>query len=164
MSILLKSAIILLWFASSAAFGAEDTSDYDRYHNEIVKLHSAARYGEALSLAGQFADLARSRSGSESLYYARATSWKALLNLVLGRHDQSERLFEEALAIYQKDLKADDPELARAISNLGMFQRVRRSQGGCRGAIPKIARTERQEFATGSPGYRGKPQQSCRPL
>lgn len=117
---LLKSALMVLWLASSAAFGAEDTADYDRYYNEIAKLHSAARYGEALSLAEKFADLARRKSGPESLYYARATSWKALLNLILGRHDTSEPLFEEALAIYEKDLKLEDPETARAISNLGI--------------------------------------------
>ena len=110
----------MLCLMANAAIAANDTADYDRYGAEIGKLTAAARYEEALSLAEKFQNVARQKSDAESLYYARATTWKAYLNLTLGRQDISAPLFEEALAILEKTLKPDDPELATGISNLGI--------------------------------------------
>jgi CHAT domain-containing protein/Tfp pilus assembly protein PilF len=102
------------------AYAADGSIEYDRYSAQIGRLVAQAKYNEALSTAAEFADVSRKREGRDSLFYARATSWKAFLHLVLGRHEESAPLFEEALAIYEKRLRPDDPELATAINNLGI--------------------------------------------
>ena len=98
--------VTLLVFTTNIVYAAEGSTDYDKYTAQIGKLAANAEYKEALSLAWEFAEIACKHDGSESLYYARATSWKALLNLILGRHDASEPLFEEVLAIYEKRSEA----------------------------------------------------------
>ena len=119
-TILFLIAIAFIFLIKNVACAADGSAEYDGYTDQIRKLSAEAKYKEALSVAVKFAEEARKRSGSESLFYARATSWKAFLYLILGIHGKSEPLFEEALAIYEKRLKPDDPELATAISNLGI--------------------------------------------
>ncbi len=117
---MIRSVFIAICLMANAAFGAEEAVDYQRLSSEIGELTAAAKYVEALALAEKFADVARQRDGADSLVYARATSWKALANLILGRHSTSAPLFEEALAIFEKRLKPNDPELAKGINNLGI--------------------------------------------
>ena len=116
-----KILLIIACLAAGGALAAEDKADYDRYGAEISKLELAGRYNEALSVVEQFIELSRKRSGSESVYYARAISWKAYIYLNVGRINEAAPLFEVALSIFEKKLKPDDPELARAINNLGIF-------------------------------------------
>ena len=112
--------IAVIFFATNAAYAVDGSTGYNGYTAQIGKLAAEAKYKEALAIAGQFAEISRKQEGPVSLPYARATSWKAFLHLILGDHGEAAPLFEEALAIYEKRLKPDDPELATAISNLGI--------------------------------------------
>ncbi len=94
---------------------------------QISALAQQAKYAEALSKAEALADLTKAADGGNTAPCAEALSWVAFLHEVTGDVQGATSFFERALAIYEKVLPADHPDLATSINNLG-FDRYRLGQ------------------------------------
>ncbi len=116
---------IFLFSICSVSFAAGSGPARREYEARIYNLDERNRYEEAISLSDEFANAMFAQSGA-GLPFAQAISLKAYLLLKLGRLDQATALFEQALAVYRKNVQTSDPALARALGNLG----VAYQQGG----------------------------------
>jgi tetratricopeptide (TPR) repeat protein len=85
----------------------------------IIQLAKLREYAGALAVANEFQEAARGRFGSESTCFARALNHRASFLQLMSRPLEAAPLFEQALAIYQRQLPADHADLTLALNNWG---------------------------------------------
>lgn len=112
----LAAAIAL---STSIAPAQSKGPSYEELAVRVALLARDARYAEALKVAEEFADVARSRDGEQSVYYASAIAWVGHLYQKQGRLADAEPLMERSLAIFTKILPPGHANVATATSNLG---------------------------------------------
>ncbi len=126
-----RYSTIFLVLLCSATFAAGGSPDYNEYETRIDKFDERARYEEAISLSDEFTS-AMFEQGGAGLPFAHAISLNAYLLLTLGRLHQATALFEQAFAIYRKNVQTSEPAFARALGNLGVaYQQGGRQASAC---------------------------------
>lgn len=123
----MRTWLAALLVALSCAAGAAVADQRQDLTAEISALAAEARYDTALVKAEALAALTKTDPGETSAPYAEALSWVAFLHEAVGDVLGASTFFEQAVAIYEKVLPPDHPDLATAINNLG-FDRYRLGQ------------------------------------
>ena len=100
---------------SALAKADEDVAALDK---QVAQLYNQGKYAEAIPLAEQYAAAAKARYGEIAPDYATALVWQGLLLKATNRLSEAERLYRRALAIDEKSLGPDHPNLGGDVSNL----------------------------------------------
>ena len=111
-------------------------------HQQLVHLHRAGRFSEALGAAATLLDLSQRHFGEEHPVTADALAWTGTLRRDMGDLAGAREPLERVLAIRRRILGDDHPDAAKARFNLGMlFHRM----GDHQAALPLLAQSV--EFA-----------------
>jgi CHAT domain-containing protein/tetratricopeptide (TPR) repeat protein len=122
--------IVLMWYCSTQAAFAQrqfpsplTVTDHcvTEIELRVESAISAQKYTDALSLAEEFGQVARTRFGEESRCYADALKQQATALQLMDRFAQAGPLYEQALALFRKYAPPDDPKLTLTLNNLGVY-------------------------------------------
>lgn len=106
-------------------------------YEKIVGLYEAGKFDAALPLADAFLKSIKARFGEDGASYADAISILARLYQALGRYAEAETFAKRSLAIHQRDLPADHPNI---VSDFGALGQLYQSAGRLDDAEPFLAR------------------------
>jgi CHAT domain-containing protein/tetratricopeptide (TPR) repeat protein len=116
------AVLILAALASGEVIVAQPFSeDLSALDQKIGQLHKSGKYAEAISLAERYVALAGQRHGKESLEFATAVKWLALLYKEQARYGEAEPLYKRALAIEEKTLGSNHRDVATTVNNLALL-------------------------------------------
>ncbi len=114
-------AMVLLMLLATAGLPASAQSDLESYVTRYDDLFQAGNYDAALAEARKFESAARSRYGTQHESYAGALYLEARALYVLGKYPEAEKLYKQALPIFEK-AKPSAPsicDLAKTLNGLG---------------------------------------------
>jgi len=100
--------------SSSPAFGQQTL--WETYSRDAMKAYEAGRYTDAAQLF-RLAVAEAEKSGSSDPRLATSLNNLGELYRVLGKYDQAEPLYKRALAINERPLGPDHPEMAGVLEN-----------------------------------------------
>jgi len=112
---LLLPLVLALGLAAGPARAESLQAIYDRFQ----KFYGVGNYDAALIEIQNYEAAVRRREGTASRCYAVALNNLALLYDNQGRYAEAEPLYKRALAIWEKALGPDHPEVAMGLNNLG---------------------------------------------
>lgn len=90
---------------------------------ESIRLWSAGKYEEALSLAEHAREIREKELGVEHSDFADSLNILALIHRAKGNYQKAEPLYHQALMIREKALGAEHPLVTQSLNNLGAFYR-----------------------------------------
>ncbi len=100
---------------------AQTALDPASLYAKVIELFNAGNYAEALPYAQRVLSLYEKQP--DSLELATALNTLAVLYQKLGRNQDAEPLYKRALAIREKALGAEHPQVMTTVSNLGALYR-----------------------------------------
>jgi CHAT domain-containing protein/Tfp pilus assembly protein PilF len=117
-------AVILLVFAATCARSAFcQSDDVSNLQREVSQLVKAGRDNEALAVGQRYLKAARARYGEQEVEYARATSWLGHVYMSLNRFAEAEPLYARTVAILERRLGHDDPNVGATLNDLAALYR-----------------------------------------
>ena len=125
-ALMILFAAVLLAGAVGAASPARAQSDAElkALNDQVVALHKAAKYQEAIAVAGRYVEAAKKKHGEDHPDYATAISRLAQLLKATNRLAEAEPLMRRALAIDETSSGPEHPKVAIRLNNLAQLLKV----------------------------------------
>lgn len=102
---------------------AASADDFADISVQIPELANKGETDQAIALAEDYVERARSESGEDSLEYATAITWLAWLYKSQARYDEAEPLLKQALEIREQAFGPNHSLVATSLNNLiGVYQ------------------------------------------
>lgn len=121
----LQIVLLVAGFAHLDLLHAQSSGeDLKTVNAEVVRLHEAGRYSEALPLAVNAVALAERLHGPDHPNVGTALNNLGLLYRALERNAEAEPVYKRYLAIREKTLGPDHPNVATALNNLAVMYRA----------------------------------------
>ncbi len=102
----------------NASESSPQLAEAEALNQQVMELHDAGQYAEAIPLAEQALEIFEAQLGPDHPDVAASLSWLALLYGNMGRYGEAEPLFERALAIREAQLGPNHPDVAQSLNNL----------------------------------------------
>ncbi|HEY0098903.1 MAG TPA: tetratricopeptide repeat protein [Pyrinomonadaceae bacterium] len=108
------------WWVAVGRVSAQtdDLEEAKRLNREVVRLHGAGRYDEAVPLAERALAIREKALGAEHPAVAQSLNSLAILYEAKGDYARAEPLYERTLALREKLLGAEHADVATSLNNL----------------------------------------------
>ena len=131
--IIVPSLVALLLCSFAVPVDAQDQaaqlSEAKRLNEQVIQLHNAGRYAEAIPLALEALAIYGRALGSEHQTVAMALNNLASLYAAQGKYDQAAPLILRSLAILEKALGPEHVDVATALNNLASLYKSKGDYG-----------------------------------
>ena len=98
---------------------AQSDAELETMPQRIEQLTRGGKHDEGVALAQRYVEAIKARRGTETAEYAAALNSLAVPYMYANRYSEAEALFRQALAICEKHLDPNRPELSQSLNNLG---------------------------------------------
>jgi tetratricopeptide (TPR) repeat protein len=117
------AALLSSWLAVPPVFAQGAGIEWDILNQEVTELYRAGNYGRAVVVAKKALQVAEANAGKIH------PMWPSLNNLAQlyatqGQYAQAEPLYKRTLAIKEKALGPDHPDVATSLNNLAALYRA----------------------------------------
>src|SRR5688572_7931245 len=103
---------------------AQNVDEVTALGNRVNKLYQEGKFAEAEVAAEKYVARAKARHGERDIRYGAAISWLAYVYVAQGRLAEATPLFERTVAIFEKALGVNHPEVANALGNVAEMHRL----------------------------------------
>ena len=135
-------------------------AELDALNNRAIALYRAGKYGDAISLAEQYAAAAKARYGENAPEYATALNNLAQLLQTTNRLAEAEPLMRRALAIDEKSFGPDHPNVAIDLNNLASLLQATNRLAEAEPLMRRALAIDEESFGPEHPNVAIRPQQS----
>jgi CHAT domain-containing protein/tetratricopeptide (TPR) repeat protein len=115
--------VVLLFALTGAGVAAAQSEDVGALQRQVAQLFQAGRHSEAKAVAQRYVQAARAHYGEGHVEYARAVSWLGHIYDSLDRYGEAEPLYALTVAILEKRLGPNDPNVGATLNDLASLYR-----------------------------------------